>query len=260
MLDMVFESLLDISRPQRLLDPDLRMNESEILKVHFAVEELLGNTPVQYVLNESFFFGLTFFVDKRVLIPRPETEELVDWVLKNPVMKNKKTKILDIGTGSGCIAVSLKKNIPEAEIWALDVSNAALEVARKNASHHQVKIRFVEGDILSLNQPVHLPDFDTILSNPPYVRESEKRFMKPNVLDFEPPLALFVKDDDPLVFYKSILRFCEARLKKNGFLYFEINREYGSQIAELLTSTGYYEIVIKADLSANDRMVAARKL
>jgi release factor glutamine methyltransferase len=260
MLDMIFESLLDISRAQRLLNPYLRISESELLKIHFAVKQLLRNTPVQYVLKESFFFGLKFFVDERVLIPRPETEELVDWILNNPELKYNKPKILDIGTGSGCIAISVKKNLPDAEVWAMDVSMAALEVARKNAIGNQIDVSFVMGDILSSDQTGFNHEFDVVVSNPPYVRESEKRVMKPNVLDFEPPLALFVSDDDPLVFYKSILRFCETRLKQDGLLYFEINREFGSLMAELLSSNGYYEIVIKADLSGNDRMVAARKL
>lgn len=259
MLDMIFESLFGISRTFRLLNPELRLSESEMLKVHFAVKQLLKHRPVQYVLNESFFYGLSFFVDERVLIPRPETEELVDWILSNPQVTKGKPAVLDIGTGSGCIAISLKNKMPEASVWAIDISNDALAVARKNALQNQVEIHFVNDNIIAPTQTDHLPEFDVIVSNPPYVRESEKNQIKPNVLNYEPHHALFISDDDPLVFYKSIIRFCEIKLKKNGFLYFEINRAFGTQIHELLNNSGFSEIILKKDLSGNDRMFYARK-
>lgn len=259
MLDMIFESLFGISRTIRFLDPELRLSESEMLKVHFAVKQLLKHRPVQYVLKQSFFYGLSFYVDERVLIPRPETEELVDWILSNPEVTTGKPAILDIGTGSGCIAVSLKNKLPESSIWAMDISSDALEVAKKNALENQVEIFFVKDNIIAPIQIDKLPEFDIIVSNPPYVRESEHNQIKPNVLNYEPHQALFVGDDDPLVFYKSIARFCEIKLKKNGFLFVEINRAFGSQIEELLHQSGFSEVKLKKDLSGRDRMVSARK-
>jgi len=259
-LDMIFEEFFQISRTDRATNPDLRLAESEMLKVHFALKQLLKNRPVQYVLNKCFFYGLSFYVDERVLIPRPETEELVDLILKNPEIQNKNVFILDIGTGSGCIAISLKNGLPESQVWALDKSQEALDVARRNAGAIGVEINFVKDDILAPSKTKVLPEFDVIASNPPYVCQSEKALMKPNVLDYEPPAALFVDDDDYLIFYKRIRDFSLEKLKRGGYLYFEINQAFGNQVAELLQNTGFENVDVLKDLSGNDRLISARKL
>lgn len=259
MLDMIFEDFFGITKTRRALTPDLRLSESEMLKIHFAVKQLLSNRPVQYVLNRCFFYGLSFFVDERVLIPRPETEELVDKILKNNEFKKKETYVLDIGTGNGCVAISLKYNQPASMVWAMDVSEDALEVAIKNASNLNVEINFVNDNILSPSSINQLPQFDFIVSNPPYVRLSEKAVMKPNVLDYEPPLALFVTDDDPLVFYRNIIGFSRVKLSQGGFLYFEINRDFGDQTVELLLNEGFGNVEVHKDLNGNNRFVVAQK-
>jgi release factor glutamine methyltransferase len=259
-LDMIFEEFFQISRIDRATNPDLRLAESEMLKVHFALKQLLKNKPVQYVLNKCFFYGLSFYVDERVLIPRPETEELVDLILKNPEIQNKKVFILDIGTGSGCIAISLKNGLPESQVWAMDQSRDALDVAWKNAATVGVEINLVEDNILLPSKLMELPALDVVVSNPPYVCQSEKALMKPNVLDYEPPVALFVNDDDPLVFYKRIRDFSLEKLKPGGYLFFEINQAFGNQVAELLQNAGFENVDVLKDISGNDRLISARKL
>lgn len=211
--------------------------------------------PIQYIIGVEDFYGLTFEVDRNVLIPRPETEELVDWVIRENIGRG--MRILDIGTGSGCIAISLAKNLEEAEVVSWDVSEGALQVAARNCRRNNVEVRLEEKDVL---QAIPSDEqFDVIVSNPPYITEKEKAEMEANVLDWEPGMALFVPDDDPLLFYRRIAELGRRMLAPQGRLYFEINREYGQQTTDMLKELGYRNIELKKDISQNDRMIKAEK-
>lgn len=229
------------------------LSDAEMQKLTEIVGKLKNSEPIQYILGETDFFGLAFYVNGSVLIPRPETEELVQWVLESA--ENKPIKILDIGTGSGCIAVTLAKKLPSAEVHAWDISEDALEVARRNAERNGVKVIFSKRDMLL--EPVSDEKFDIIVSNPPYVTEVEKTEMQENVLNFEPHLALFVPDDNALVFYEKIADFALTNLNKDGKLFFEINRAKGADIAHLLEEKGFTNIELRKDISGNERMVMA---
>ncbi len=231
------------------------LSDAEMQKLTEIVGKLKNSEPIQYILGESDFFGLAFYVNGSVLIPRPETEELVQWVLESA--ENKPMKILDIGTGSGCIAVTLAKKLPSAEVHAWDISEDALEVARKNAERNGVKVIFVKRDMLL--EPVSDEKFDIIVSNPPYVTEVEKTEMQENVFNFEPHLALFVPDDNALIFYEKIANFALTNLNKGGQLFFEINRAKGTDIARLLEEKGFKNIELRKDISGNERMVICRQ-
>lgn len=251
---MLIESYYDISRLQLATDLNLKTNNpEEILK---ALALLKQQKPIQYILGETEFYGLPFKVNEHVLIPRPETEELVEWILKQSD-KLKEITILDIGTGSGCIAISLAKHLPNAKIFALDVSEQALHVAKQNASLNGVEVEFINKDILSISTSKLNTSFkfDMIVSNPPYVREQEKLQMKANVIDNEPHLALFVKDDDPLLFYKAISEFAVHNLSKNGLLFFEINEYLGNDMISLLNNNDFKNIELKQDIFKKDRMI-----
>ena len=221
-----------------------------------AISRLLTYEPIQYMLGSTSFFGLEFKVDTSVLIPRPETEELVAWILKN-TDSNCPHKILDIGTGSGCIAVSLAKQLPNAEVYALDVSSKALEMAEFNAQQNAVQLNVIEANVLEWN-PTDL-SFDIIVSNPPYVRESEKEQMAPNVLEHEPHLALFVENNNPLIFYQAIVALSQQILKKQGKLYFEINEYLGNETQALFSLDAFEDLQLKADIFGKHRMVCAQK-
>lgn len=252
---LVLTHLKNLSRVDLALNPDTEFSESELEKMDFYAGELKNNKPIQYILGITNFFGLEFAVNPNVLIPRPETEELINWIIsenKNPT----NLKILDIGTGSGCIATTLAKNL-KAEVTAFDISEKALETAQKNADHNQTFVHFVEFDIL--NDIWEGEDFDLIVSNPPYVRELEKEQIKPNVLDNEPHLALFVPDQDALIFYRKIADFALKHLSENGQLFFEINQYLGKQVVSLLEEKGFKNIVLKKDIYSNDRMIFAHK-
>ena len=220
------------------------------------ISRLLTYEPIQYILGTTSFFGLDFKVDPNVLIPRPETEELVDWILKQ-ADSNQSLKILDIGTGSGCIAVSLAKHFPNAEVFALDVSPAALEMAQYNAQQNAVQLNTIEANVLEWENTAS--QFDIIVSNPPYVRESEKERMAPNVLDHEPHLALFVENNNPLVFYQAIVALSTQALKKQGLLYFEINEYLGDETKALFSSNDFEDIQLKTDIFGKNRMMCASK-
>jgi release factor glutamine methyltransferase len=216
------------------------------------LQKLKNGMPVQYVLGETGFLGLTFKVDARVLIPRPETEELVEWILAEA---SENDNILDIGTGSGCIPVSLKYNLPNADISACDISEEALSCASENANLNNVHVNFFKLDILGehdLNQT-----WDVIVSNPPYVPDAEKSEIKAHVLDFEPHLALFVSDNDPLIFYRKITLFAQKHLKAGGKLFFEIHRDYGEATVKLLKEMSFRNILLKKDIHGNNRMIRA---
>jgi release factor glutamine methyltransferase len=243
------------------LSPEKELTARESELIFSALHRLKKEEPIQYIIGETAFYGLTFKVDQNVLIPRPETEELVDWIIKNS-NENQGLRILDIGTGSGCIAISLAKQLPDAEVYALDISKKALQVALYNAKLNKVSIQFIEQDILKTNVTLKGADnlqFDIIVSNPPYVRASEKAAIKKNVLDFEPHSALFVDDTNPILFYEAIVMFAKKKLRKEGRLFFEINQYLSNEITQMLNKYGFTKIEPRKDLYGNDRMIKARE-
>lgn len=234
------------------------LSESELLLFHKALKRLVNKEPVQYVVGETEFYSLPFKVDKNVLIPRPETEELVDLVIQE--CKGNES-ILDIGTGSGCIPISIKKQLKNATVFGLDVSKEALAVAKENAVLNCTEVVFIEEDILKISslKEVLKNDFDVIISNPPYIISSEKELMHPNVLDFEPHVALFIEDKEPLLFYDKIGQLAYDSLSSGGKLYFEINEHYGEETKALLISIGFSDIRMIKDLQNKNRIIAANR-
>ena len=253
---ILVESKLHLSRIQLALEHNFELDNNDYDFLQNALLKLKNQIPVQYIVGETAFYGLMFKVDKNVLIPRPETEELVEWVLQNH--KNSKSlKILDVGTGSGCIAISLAKNLLNAKVSAMDISAEALNVAKNNATMNQVKVDYILADILKIEKLA--TNFDIIVSNPPYVRELEKSQMQQNVLSNEPHLALFVKDENPLLFYDKIAELAKKHLTENGVLYFEINQYLGMETIDLLKSKGFKNIELKKDIYGVDRMVKCER-
>ncbi|TQO36162.1 release factor glutamine methyltransferase [Arenibacter algicola] len=252
---LVIDHYLGLERFILAMQPNLVVSKENEDPLFFALSQLKQERPIQHILGKAHFCELEFRVDENVLIPRPETEELVYWII-NEVQKGdprEEVKILDIGTGSGCIAISLAKNLPNAKAYALDISKKALQIAGENAMDNGVDIVFLEADILSLEG--FKDKFDVIVSNPPYVRELEKLEMKNNVVEHEPGLALFVSDGDPLIFYKKITRFALSHLKKGGVLFFEINQYLGEEMKQLLEAENFSEIELRKDMFGNDRML-----
>jgi len=239
---MLCEELLSIPKSKLIIAEDMDLSVDKINSLHNCLERLKKHEPIQYVLGKTLFMGINFKVNPAVLIPRPETEELVRLMLKEDLDGK---EILDIGTGSGCIAISLAKNLPNAKITALEISKDALEVAKENAKINNVDIDFVYADIFNYKSD---KKYDIIVSNPPYVLELEKKNMSKNVLDYEPELALFVKNDDPLQFYKAILDFSKNSLNKNGKIYFEINEKYKNEIKDLAYYYSYSKVDCKLDV------------
>ena len=253
---LILEDKNNLKRIDIALNVDLEFSENEISTWQIILEQLKLQIPIQYILGKTSFFGLEFIVNNQVLIPRPETEELVDWIIsKNQTQKSEDLKILDIGTGSGCIAISLAKNLTNAQVSAIDVSAEALDIAQKNALNNNVEIAFIQENILE-TATLH-QKHDLIVSNPPYVRNLEKAEIQKNVLDHEPHLALFVSDDDALVFYKKIAILAKDSLTENGQLYFEINQYLGKETIALLEFLSYKNIQLKKDIYGNDRMIFA---
>lgn len=243
---------LGMSRASVAINLDNIVEKTEKDCFELAKNDLIKFKPLQYIVGDTAFYGLEIRVDENVLIPRPETEELVDWILKD-IEAKKKINILDIGTGSGCIAIALKKNLPGANVTAIDVSQGALKIAKLNAKLNNVEINFRQLNILDVEE---LEDkYDIIVSNPPYVRELEKKEIKNNVLDYEPHLALFVKDQDPLVFYVKITDLAKNALQEKGKLYFEINQYLGDETIAMITEKGLNEVMLKKDIYGNDRMI-----
>ena len=237
------------------LGKDIALSPKKEQELEDILQRLSRFEPLQYIEGRTLFLGREFWVAPGVLIPRPETEELVELMLKEIPAD---ARILDVGTGSGCIAISLAKELPDALVTAWDVSPEALSVARANARKLQADVRFVECDVLAC-QVDEVGLYDVIVSNPPYVTEAEKADMEPNVLQWEPSLALFVPDDDPLRFYRRIAVLGRDMLADGGRLYFEINRAYGREMVEMLRTMGYVRVRVKKDLSQNDRFVIAEK-
>ncbi|WP_340073510.1 peptide chain release factor N(5)-glutamine methyltransferase [Leptobacterium sp. I13] len=259
---MLAETYTGIKPIMLVLEPEFSISKEEENLFFEALACLKEEKPIQYILGKAHFYGLDFIVNNEVLIPRPETEELVKWIIED--VENKKLKIeketikiLDIGTGSGCIAIALAKSLPETQIFALDISQKALEVAKKNTLLNDVTIKFIEANILEVD---HLTEkFDVIVSNPPYVRITEKKEMKKNVAYYEPHQALFVTDNNPLIFYEKIAALSVDYLKNGGQLYFEINQYLGNEMISLLEEKGFVEIQLQKDLYGNNRMVSATK-
>jgi release factor glutamine methyltransferase len=254
---LILEEKKQLKRIDLALHLDLVFSDEEILIWNSILEQLLKEIPVQYLLGKTSFYGLDFEVNENVLIPRPETEELVEWVLSNNliIQKSKNLKILDIGTGSGCIAISLAKNLQNAQVFAIDVSEKALVTAQKNAKINAVKVTFINQNILETEDLRQ--QFDIIVSNPPYVRNLEKEEIKKNVLDNEPHLALFVEDNDALIFYKKIAELAQKNLSEDGQLYFEINQYLGKEMIDLLEKMNFKNIELRKDIYGNDRMMKA---
>ena len=251
---LILEQSKNLKRIDLALQPDLEFSEAEILQWNSVLEQLKQELPIQYILGKTNFYGLEFLVNPNVLIPRPETEELVDWIIKTNSNGNLSTiNILDIGTGSGCIAISLAKNISEAQVFALDISEKALATAKENAKKNQVAVAFIQKNILTTTDLEM--QFDIIVSNPPYVRNLEKTEIKNNVLANEPHLALFVEDNDALLFYKKIAELATKNLSPQGKLFFEINQYLGKETVELLSDLGFQNIALRQDIYGNDRMI-----
>ena len=264
---ILLEHYFGIDRVKMALKPELRLSESELLTLHFAVKELLKNKPIQYVLGETEFCGMRFFVDENVLIPRPETEEMVQMIVARrdkaclvrtgcDVETDGRPSILDIGTGSGCIAISIAKLLKNSVVTAVDVSEKAITVAKKNAESNGVNVNFIKDDILNPKNPELIDNqFDIIISNPPYVCESEKTERRANVLDYEPSSALFVSDNDPLIFYRKILEFAQKTLTPNGQVWFEINEKFGNEMHNLCLEKGFKNVEIIKDFREKDRVL-----
>ena len=266
---LLLEEYLGFRRVDIVLKSDFKINQQTLNLLQSATKQLEQEIPLQHIIGKTEFYGLPFVVNKHVLIPRPETEELVAWVVSESsrfktfntstkqTTETKQLKILDIGTGSGCIPISLKKQLPFAKISAIDISKEALSVAKKNAVLNNVDIHFILQDILktvTLDQ-----HYDIIISNPPYVRELEKKELKNNVLKNEPHVALFVENDNPLIFYAKIAELAKNYLNKNGLLFFEINQYLGTETIDLVNKKGLKNIQLKKDMFGNDRIVVASK-
>jgi release factor glutamine methyltransferase len=252
--DWVMEYITGKKRLDRLLDKQLLLPEEQQNNLLKITTELLTHRPVQYVLGEAWFAGMKFFVNESVLIPRPETEELVEWIEEVWSLEFGVWSLLDIGTGSGCIPIAVKKKLPGGSVSSIDVSVEALQVAKQNANTLGADIDFLVFDFLNEALWDSLPVFDVIVSNPPYIKQSEEKNMPKNVLDFEPSIALFVPDEDALLFYRKIAAFAKSHLNKKGMIFLEINETLGKEVVALFENDGYV-VELKKDLQGKDRMV-----
>jgi release factor glutamine methyltransferase len=246
-----------LTRTAILINKNTKISETHAQLIKRFVNELKNFKPLQYVVGKTEFFGLPFKVNEYTLIPRPETEELVEWIIDDYNAKVFPVTILDIGTGSGCIPVSLRKHLALARVDGCDISPDALKVAAENAQINQLDVNFFEIDILS--SPVMEQKWDVIVSNPPYIPMSDMSEMYANVLQYEPHVALFVADENPLIFYRAIALFALKHLQHEGSLYFEIHYKYGAEVLEMLRNSGFVNVQLRKDLSGNDRMVKAQK-
>ena len=254
---MLTEYRLKLDRVAIALEPNYKLSLDDFVYYKDALLHLAEQKPIQYFIGETSFYSLDFYLTPETLIPRPETEELVAWILQEIAenFKSKTIKILDIGTGSGAIAISLAKNAPNVNVTAIDISSQALEVAKKNAKRNDVDIDFLKIDILKTANLQE--DYDIIVSNPPYVRDLEKKEMQKNVLLYEPSLALFVSDDSPLIFYKKITELAKNHLTSKGLLFFEINQYLGKETVELVEKMDFTTVELRKDFLENDRMIKA---
>jgi len=259
---LALSNITKLSKAQLRAFTDNQLSDAQWQKAQNILTDLQTGKPVQYVLGHTEFYGLPFKVNPSVLIPRPETEELVEWILESQKLKVKSQNdlsILDIGTGSGCIPIALKKNLPQAQVSALDISAEALNTAKQNAGLNNVDVEFIQADILNLrNHSLLTTHYSLVVSNPPYITEHEKGEMKDNVLKHEPHIALFVPDTDPLVFYNAIADFALGQLKTGGLLFFEINEHLGEQTVEILNNKRFKNIELRKDMRGKDRMIKAQ--
>jgi len=272
--DWVFESIGGIKRLHRISDKQKQLNNTLVEQLNAALQQLLAHKPVQYVLGEVWFYKMKLLVNEHVLIPRPETEELVEWVVedvqrtmyevrskKNLNIQHRTSNIvhlLDIGTGSGCIAIALKKELPDTEIFAIDVSEDALKVAKQNAQDQNTTINFLQLDFLNEDDWSSLQSFDIIISNPPYIPENEKSKLAKNVINHEPHMALFVNDNDPFIFYKKIAVFADKHLKEMGKIFVEVHEDYAKEVQQIFAEKNF-TAEIKKDIYKRERMICAYK-
>ncbi|UCG27554.1 MAG: peptide chain release factor N(5)-glutamine methyltransferase [Bacteroidales bacterium] len=252
----ILEELLSVSKPVLFSISHQTIDKSTGSKIKYIVSELKKEKPIQYILGKTQFYGCTIRVRPGVLIPRPETEELVQWIIND--YKGKEITILDVGTGSGCIAIALAKNLKGSTIYATDHSDICLETAGKNAALNSIHINLIQHDVLSENIIPGIPKLDILASNPPYITESEKNAMRSNVIKYEPPEALFVPDNNPLIYYHGILTTARLKLKEKGSLYLEINENMFGKIHTLLERNGFSNIILRKDINGKDRMVKAQ--
>src|SRR5579871_5103279 len=286
-VNLVMENITDWKKVDRILNKNVPLSNPQLELFEKYSAALMMHEPVQYVLHEAWFCGMKFYVDENVLIPRPETEELVEWIVAEIRSKKLEDRILnsniqhsnllttdhlpltthhsqltiiDIGTGSGCIPIALKKKLPDAKIYSCDISEKALEVAKKNAAINQTEINFLHLDFLDEEKRNALPVFDIIVSNPPYIPITDKKTMQQNVIDFEPHNALFVPDNDPLIFYKAIIEFAKTHLYRKGQIFFEMHEDQSANVKKLFPTQGFCQIEIKKDLQNKNRMLKATML
>jgi len=257
MADRLFEHYLGLTPARRIISGKNLIDADNLILLETATSKLLNHIPLQYILGKAWFMELEFDVNPFVLIPRPETEELVSLIIKEQSggKSIQPVHILDIGTGSGCIAIALKHNLPESDVAAIDVSSEAIEVARTNAAKNSVAVDFILTDILDHSKWDDLPQSDIIVSNPPYVTNAEKTLMHPNVLDYEPHKALFVPDHDPLLFYREIMEFAKVKLSPTGSLWFEINEMFGDELRNMALNQGFGEANIIFDFRGKSRFL-----
>ena len=248
---VAFQKLMGWNKLDISMNKQLVLEEDQSAQFSNVLERLLNSEPIQYILGSTFFYELDLKVSPAVLIPRPETEELVDLVIKHI---NDNDRVLDIGTGSGCIALALKSKMNSVQVKGIDVSEEALQIARWNADHHGLELELEKIDILKEDQ---IGKWNCIVSNPPYIAKNESLVMEKNVLDHEPATALFVPDDDPLIFYERIAQLASINLQSKGLLFFEIHEEKGEEIVKLLASLGFVNIEVKKDMQGKDRMIKA---
>lgn len=255
LFSLAAEHVLNLSPIKLRMMDDLDTDFIHLQKLLSILNNLMIGKPIQHILEEAHFYGLVFKVNQHVLIPRPETEELVDWIISDSKLnQQQELAILDVGTGSGCIPISLKKQLPKSLVSTLDISSEAIDVAKENAENIGVKINFINVDIYEYRTK---DKFDVIVSNPPYIRDLEKEEMHSNVLSHEPHLALFVTDENPLIFYQVIADFAKSNLKNNGRLYFEINEYLGKEMVQTLVDKGFKNIELRQDMQGKDRMIKA---
>ena len=260
-LDITFEYITKMVRTDRIVNQFMSLTPEQTLRLDDIIQQLMLGKPIHYVINEAWFSGLKLYVDENVLVPRPETDELVDWIVRDQatIVENVTPfKVLDIGTGSGCIPLALKKKLFKIELDAVDISPKALEIAKKNAETYRTSINLKQIDILDESKWGELESYNVIVSNPPYVKNGEKALMHKNVLDFEPAIALFVPDNDPLLFYNKIAHFANTHLADNGAVYVEINEALGKETLSVFNNLGF-TTQLKRDLQGKERMIKAWK-
>ena len=258
--DLVTEKVAGLRKVDRIVYKDTIISPEQQNLISKITTQLLQHKPVQYAIEEAWFMGMKLWVNEQVLIPRPETEELVNWIIKDiQNNENKGVLILDIGTGSGCIPIAIKRQIPQTSLTAIDISEGALQVAKMNSVTQNVLIDFQQLDLLDEATWQQLGHFDIIVSNPPYIRKSESLSMRKNVLNYEPHLALFVSDNDPLLFYKKIAAFGKTHLIHTGTIYVEINEELAQEVVTVFQKKGFSNVEIKKDMQGKDRMVSAKR-